>query len=142
MDNQIKYRSGYKYQLAEDYYLYVNIFSEKDILTEFIDLDKEGFLWIRKGYAWDGPSGPTIDTRTFMRGAFVHDVLYQLIRQGFLKPEDRELADLELKRICLEDGMSRLRVWWVFKGLRWFASFAALPEARKKIKNAPKDKKC
>jgi hypothetical protein len=35
-----------------------------------------------KGYAWNGPSGPTLDTRNFMRGSLVHDALYQLMREG------------------------------------------------------------
>jgi len=142
MEKVIKYRSGYKYQLAQDYLIFVNIFPERDIMAGYIRLSRKGLLIIRRGYAWDGPSGPTIDTHTFMRGSLVHDVLYQLIRQGFLKPEDRLLADLELKKICEEDGMAKFRIWWVYKALRKFANFAALPESRKKIKSAPKEIKC
>ena len=74
----IKYRSGYKYQLVEEYQVRVSLIPENDIKTDFIELSTEGMLIIKKGYAWDGPSGPTIDTPNFMRGSLVHDALYQL----------------------------------------------------------------
>ena len=54
----IEYRGGYKYQLAADYSIKINIKPEKDIDTKFIKLDTKGNLTIIEGYAWDGPSGP------------------------------------------------------------------------------------
>ena len=94
---------------------------------------------IRKGYAWDGPSGPTFDTRNFMRGSVVHDALYQLMREEHLNRDDwREAADDELERLCLQDGMSKARAWWVHKGVRWFAENAAKKDSAKKVKTAPK----
>ena len=137
----IKYRRGYKYQLAEDYTVQTGIIRNMKpryiIETEFITLFPDGTLFIRKGYACDGASGPAIDTKNIMRGAFIHDALYQLLRQGHLHIERREQADKELKRICLEDGMSKVRAWWVYRGVRRFAKFAALPENKKKILEAP-----
>jgi len=108
-----------------------------NIKTDYIDLDTEGMLVIKKGYAWDGPSGPTFDTPNFMRGSLVHDALYQLLRNELLEPKWREEADNELARMCREDGMSRIRAWWVHRSVRLGGGPAASPEARKKIHTAP-----
>jgi hypothetical protein len=137
-DDQIRYRSGYKYQLVNDYLLRIAIRPPEDITTEFIGLTVDGMLMIRRGYAWDGPSGPTFDTKHFMRGSLVHDALYQLMRaEKIPRDEWRDEADMELKRICLEDGMSKVRAWWVHRGVRLGAGPAASPEAKKKEHTAP-----
>jgi len=39
----------------------------------------------------------------------VHDALYQLMRLKLLPASLRETADMLLRRICIEDGMCRLR---------------------------------
>ena len=137
--DEIRYRSGYKYQLVEEYLLTVSVTPDDAVkVDEFIDLSTEGVLVIKKGYAWDGPSGPTIDTKNFMRGSLVHDALYQLMRADKLSIDQwREEADLELKRICLEDGMSRIRAWWVHRGVRLGGRPSAFLEARKEIHTAP-----
>lgn len=132
----ISYKKGYKYQLAETYSVTTDVVSLRPIMTEYIRLF-DNRLIVEKGYAWDGPSGPTIDTPNFMRGSLVHDALYQLMREGLLGPEWRKQADMELRRICLEDGMSRLRAWWVYRGVRLGAGFAANPVNRKPILKAP-----
>lgn len=134
-DRRITYKKGYKYVLAEDFGIKIKIKPIIRIETQFIILETNGLLKIKKGYACDGPSGPTFDTKTFMRAAFVHDALYQLIREGYLSEEHREPADEELQRICLEDGMSSLRAWYVFKGVRVFGGSAATKEV--KIYEAP-----
>jgi hypothetical protein len=134
----IKYRSGYKYQIVESYEVKVNITPEEDKVMDFVSLTADGLLTMKKGYAWDGPSGLTLDTKTFMRGSLVHDALYQLLRHEKLKPELREDADKELRRICLEDGMSKPRAWYVYKAVQKGAGFAAAPENKKKIHFAPK----
>lgn len=77
----------YKYQLMDDYTIQTDIKPVKDIepkLAKFLSLSPDGVLTIRKFYAWDGPSGPTIDTRDFMRGSLVHDAFYQLMQLGVL----------------------------------------------------------
>lgn len=116
--NQIKYRKGYKYQLAETYTIQTDIIPNEHISHDFLQLDTVGVLVVKTGYAWDGPSGPTIDTKNFMRGSLVHDALYQLMREKLLDVGNREGVDKELRRICREDGMSWLRAWWVYQGVR------------------------
>ncbi len=113
MTTPVRYRGGYKYQLENDFQVQVSVKPlAPTSVSGFIDLDSEGRLSIYRKYAWDGPSGPTVDTVNFMRGALVHDALYQLMRDADLsKAEWRDKADLELKRLCLEDGTSRARAW-------------------------------
>jgi len=75
---QIQYRKGYKYQLYITYSYNTGI-RGYEISTPFLAMDRYGKLTIYAGYAWDGPSGPSIDTLTFMRASLVHDALYQLL---------------------------------------------------------------
>lgn len=136
MSNQIAYKKGYKYQLVEEHvHLLHGIFP--DVSTSFarIEYDK---LIISTGYAWDGASGPALDTLNFMRGSLVHDVLYQLMRVEALSSIYRKEADKELVRICREDGMSRFRAWGVYKAVRTFAARSATPEKVRKVYYAPK----
>ena len=129
----ITYRKGYKYQLVDDAIIHTQVFPDEIIETEYIDLDKFGVLTIRGGYASDGPSGPAIDTKNFMAGAFVHDALYQLLRQELLPASFRDQCDRELQRICLQCGMSKIRAWWVYHGLKVFGSPAASPRNQKEV---------
>ena len=133
----IKYRSGYKYQLVEEYQVKVSVLPKNDIKTDFIELSTEGMLIIKNGYAWDGPSGPTIDTPNFMRGSLVHDALYQLLRNELIDEKWRDEADEELRRICCEDGMPKICARWVYIAVRKWGKVAASPESRKKIHKAP-----
>lgn len=129
----MKYRKGYKYQLVEDYsYPLGYAFAHDDVATTFLSIE-QGTLTMYRGYAWDGPSGPTIDTANFMRGSLVHDALYQLMRYGLLDQALRKAADDELYRICLEDGMGKLRAWYVYKSVRLFARKAASRKNKKEV---------
>ncbi len=133
----IKYKGGYKYQLAENYRVLVPI-KGHTISQGPIKLTTAGWLTIKKGYAWDGPSGPAIDTKNFMRGSLVHDALYQLIRHRRLDFEEyRDKADRLLQAMCIEDGMSKLRAWWVYRGVRWFGDVAADPKSIRPTITAP-----
>ncbi len=133
----IKYRSGYKYQLAEAHEVQVGIQPPGDVRTDFIDLSASGLLTVKKGYAWDGASGPARDTKSIMRGSLVHDALYQLLRHGHIEQEWRKQADLELRKICRQDGMWWLKAWLVHRAVRKGGGPAASPESRKPIHRAP-----
>ena len=118
-DRFIFYYEGYKYQLRKDFTIQLMFAPDRFIYTAFIRLDTTGYLSIREGYAWDGPSGPTVDTPDFMRGSLVHDALYQLMRDLYLdKGKYRKLADQELYRICREDGMNWVRAKYVYTAVR------------------------
>ena len=132
----IHYTDGYKYQLAADYFHRLKFKPGVTVQTDYATLYEDGRMVIRKGYAWDGPSGPTYDTKSAMRGALVHDVLYQLMRLELLPGMWRPESDMELYYIVREDGMWwwRAKLW--LKAVKQFAGFAADPSNKKKIKTA------
>jgi hypothetical protein len=130
MKKSITYRElhGYKYELMENCELPIEICG-LFINTPYISLTEDGWLVIKKDYAWDGASGPAFDTKTIMRGSLVHDALYQLMREGFLnRKTHRKYADQLLKKICLEDGMWKLRANWVYWAVQSFAKRNSEPE--------------
>jgi hypothetical protein len=137
MNSYIAYTDGWKYLLKEDYVCVTNIESH-EIQTEHITLTTEGVLLIKAGYAWDGPSGPAIDTKNFMRGSLVHDALYQLIREKHLPHSARDKADRMLQKICEEDGMWKIRAWWVYRAVSQFGADAAGKGGRHPVLYAPK----
>ena len=134
----IKYKPGYKYQLHEDYNHQVKIYPDVQAKTDYIHLSVTGTLTLKKGYAWDGPSGPAIDTPNFMRGSLVHDALYQLLRMDRIDSKWKKEADMELKKICIQDGMSKIRAWAAYCGVRAFGWPATLPENVKPVLKAPR----
>ncbi len=121
---------GFKYQLVKEF-AYKTQITGHDITTDYIRLDKSGVLKIKKGYCWDGPSGPTRDTPSSMRASLVHDALYQLIRMGKLGVSDRVAADQALYTLCLVDGMWRWRAWLWYRAVRKVAGWAAEPGTQK-----------
>lgn len=135
--DQIEYREGYKYQLVEDYAFYAGVLPAAIIDTKFLNLTPDGWLLIRAGYAWDGPSGPAIDTANAMRASLVHDAFYQLLREGLLPQVHRITADRLYKAICLEAGMIEPRAWAHYRALVAAGGAAADPANRKPILTAP-----
>lgn len=134
----IAYNGGYKYQLKADYSQQIDIKPNHLVTLDFITLTIIGFLTVKKGYAWDGPSGPTIDTPNFMRGSLVHDALYQLMREGELdENQHRDEADRLLQKICIEDGMSEIRAWFVYQGVHNFGKPSADPANKRPVTWAP-----
>jgi hypothetical protein len=135
--DKISYKSGYKYQLTEEYELFVRIRISHAISFDYASLYPDGKLWVRKGYAWDGPSGPAVDTPNFMRGSLVHDVLYQMMRLGLLDVGWRKDADRELYRICREDGMSWTRAKFDFYMIRVLGKKYTFPSEEPTVIVAP-----
>lgn len=134
---KMKYRKGYKYQLALNASFDIPIYPGKDISTEFIHLNTLGNLVIFHGYSWDGASGPTYDDKHNMRGSLIHDALYQLMRNGLLSMEYRRTVDYVLYCTCLEDGMWKLRAKYYYWAVRKFAASAADPKSKKEVYDAP-----
>lgn len=119
------YTKGYKYRTSESIAVMLPLLPEKELSSDakMITLMREGLLFISAGYSSDGPSGSTIDTKSFMLGAFVHDALYEMLRQGkfdsveikshdgeMLSREDiRKISDIALRNICLIKNMISFR---------------------------------
>lgn len=130
-------RRKYKYTLFTDYVYDTGIKIKNHHKSDYLEFTPEGELTIREGYCWDGPSGPTFDTKTFMQGALVHDALYQLMREEVLPQSCRLRADELLRDICIEDGMSKFRAGYVFRTVRIICASFAKPD----LIEAPKEKK-
>ena len=142
----------YKYQAMEDVTFYLEDYPTllevfkgvENIQTTFISYYHYNpyavninfrVLVLKQGYAYDGMSGPIIDTKTSLRAALLHDVLYQLLRLGLL-PEDRRIpSDLALKEVYLEDykvvhgdkykWLGKARAWYLTNGLQYLGKRAA-----------------
>ena len=131
-EGYIRYRADYKYQLANDYKDNIPIRPKADIATEFINLSTNGKLLVKKGYAWDGPSGPVKDTDENMRASLVHDALYQLMRNEELSTRShRKSADKIFKDMCKADGVSSFWASRFYKALRKFGKPAASPKTKR-----------
>lgn len=137
----IAYRQGYKYQLVED----VSV----EVVQDFPDIDHDFFfvetlgkarlLWIRRGYAWDGASGPAIDTETFLFPSLVHDVICQATDEGLVSWQWRKYGDGLLKDLLAQNIQARAntrvgKIWakmrsgWVWRAVR---AYSAWREKRK-----------
>jgi len=132
----IKYRKGYKYQLAEDWTKQTTI-KDYEYDSQFLKLTKDGMLLIRSGYAWDGPSGPTIDRKENREGSLPHDGIYQMLRNGVFPEEEMEKIRLYADKLMCSINRSK-RMWKITSnlykiGVSNFASFAAEQENKKKV---------
>lgn len=113
---KIRYSEGYKYQLEDLYACATPIVGEL-IEDTFFTLYPSGLLTIRKGFAWDGASGPTFDTKNSMRASLVHDVFCVCMRDGRLSYEKWQDTVNELfRQQCIEDGM------WGWRANLWHAA--------------------
>ena len=137
----MKYQEGYKYKLVEEEAIFTPFCPPKDIRTELIDFLKAGdggVLIVRKHYAWDGASGPTIDTKNSMTPSLMHDAMYQLMREGLLDPKEyKEPADKLLQSMCQDRGMSPLRAWGWYRSLHRWGGSSTLPENERPVLTAP-----
>ena len=106
----MKYRKGYKYQLAEDLHIKTEVRPVQNARAKWVELDENGDLRIRAGFAWDGASGPVIDRRTNTLAACVHDSLYYLMRRGILSRGHWAAADREYAKLLREAGAWRITV--------------------------------
>lgn len=136
MTGRIKYVDGFKYRLVEPYEISLPIYGHS-IDADYLDLNAAGRLLIRAGYAWDGPSGPTVDRRNTLRASLVHDALYQLLRLGVIDPHYKRTADDMFRQLLLEDGMNSVRAWAYWKAVSLFGGAATRPSAERQPKLAP-----
>jgi len=138
-------KEGHKYEMLIDRTEYTKLTGFR-ISHKYFELYKDGRLVIKKGYRWDGPSGPTVDTASFMRGSAIHDVFFQCMRENlfmFIKVKWESwgevsnwrhvfnLSNKELKRFCIEDGMMWPRYHWVYYAVQKAGAKNARPTEKK-----------
>lgn len=132
----IKYSKGHKYQVKRRAFFCTGIKGYEGN-TFYITIHKDGGVLVRAGYAWDGPSGPTFDTKSTLRGSLLHDALYQLMRMEIIPKHERENADQEAFDRWVKDGMWKIRAWVWTRVLNKHAATAAHPDHRKRVYTAP-----
>tara|TARA_R110002096_G_scaffold152085_2_gene315025 strand:+ start:7615 stop:8022 length:408 start_codon:yes stop_codon:yes gene_type:complete len=132
-----RYRKGYKYQLAENLVFQTDFRPLHAIITQRVELNCYGVLTVREGYASDGVSGPVKDRKTNLRGGFIHDALYQLMRMGELSHFGWRDADKEFAKALKQDGAWSWVVWLDLAGLKIAGGKAAHPNKRKRVYSAP-----
>ncbi len=120
---------NYNYQLREDYTYHLGrTFDPAPIGNEFIEITAEGVLTIRKYYAWDGVSGPVMETQANIKASLVHDALYQLMREGKLDHLlYREWSDRLFMDMCRRGGVNDRIAALYFKALHLFGAKNAKP---------------
>lgn len=119
-----------KYQLVAPYWCHTDIPIVDSIAgpNEFVCMGPGGALRFKVGYAWNGASGPGIDTKNTMRGTLVHDGLYQLMSQSLLSLDYRDEADDIMRRLFIADGMWKARARWMYWAVRKFGRPYARPK--------------
>ncbi len=125
---RVKYRKRipYKYDTTIEVVCQSELRPAVDIVHPqgYFTITTTGLITVPAGYAWDGPSGPAIDTKSFMLPSLFHDVPYQANQTDdlcdLLPPDWKEKTDKLLRVHCLRDGMWPLRAWWVYQSVKQF----------------------
>lgn len=105
----LRYCDGYKYQSRCPMVYFAGIFPERDISTDLIVLRRNGWMWVAPYFAWDGASGPALDTRSTMRSSHFHDAAAALMRMGELPMDFRIQANETYRRLMVADGAWQAR---------------------------------
>ena len=104
----------YKFKVEENFSIELP-FKIPDFEHEYAS-SKDGILSVKRGYAWDGASGPIINTQDTLVASLVHDVLYQAMRLNLIKSskENRQIADKNFFEILKMNGVNSIRrkVWY------------------------------
>lgn len=104
----------YKFKVEENFSIELP-FKIPDFVHPYASL-KDGILSVKRGYAWDGASGPVINTRDTLVASLVHDVLYQAMRLNLIKSseENKKIADKNFFEILKMHGVNSIRskVWY------------------------------
>lgn len=144
----MKYRDGYKYQVAETFSVQTGIIPDAPIDTHFIKLSLTGLLTIVEGYAWDGASGPTFDKEInfffftikltdTMVPSCVHDGFAQLLRMGLLAQKWLGPVNQLLDTMLRDRGMWEARRALWRDGLNLTHGSFADPKNKKPVLEAP-----
>ena len=129
----MKWRKGFKYQLAEKLCLETEIYPDVDLISDFVILRTNGVLELLKGFAWDGTSGPVIDRKTNHRAGAGHDGLYRLMRKGFLDCHNWPLADAMFAKWLKEGGAWSITIKADMLGLKIANGAAANPKNKARV---------
>lgn len=147
----LHFKSGYKYVITRPFRVKTDILPvvaqritrqtvdvrNVAVVVPIVSLAPSGWLTIHTGYAFDGASGPTIDTLDCMAAAAVHDAGYQMIRLGLIAIDKKDYFDNLLYTIMVEDGMNTVRARLWYWAVKMFGRGSTRPSAEPQEKVAP-----
>ena len=125
---------NYKYTLTRDFIDNLGVYGY-ECETEFIRLQKDGTVFIKKNYSWDGCTRPALNPKSTRRGGLIHDVGYQLIRLRLLPKSCKDPIDTRFLTILKEDKFIGAGLYYF--AVDKFASFALNPKEEPKEEIAP-----
>ena len=105
----------YKFKVEEDVYLKLPV-SMPDFEHDYCAV-KNGTIFVNKGYAWDGASGPVFNTKNTLVASLVHDALYQAQRLNLIEHNstNRKNADENFYELLKYFGVNpiRCKIWYL-----------------------------
>ena len=104
------------FQLVDDF-VEKTLIKGFTVKTDWCTLSPDGALFLKKYYAWDGPTGAW-PSKYFVKGSGVHDAFCELINLGLLPKSVQYLADEEMRQINDEGKMWKPRVMWTYLMVR------------------------
>lgn len=133
--NVVRYRDGYRFQLAEPFQIQTPI-RASCAGNHFVGL-QDGMLTIAAGFAWDGASGPIDQAHYVIRASLCHDAFYLLFRECGLSLGWRDEVDTLLGVMMEEDGAHPLLASAAYQAVRKFGAQHADPRAVRPVLVAP-----
>ena len=98
------------YQLAKPYRFKTRCRPTQVVSIPFVTLEPDGQCVLDTGFAFDGASGPVIQTKSILRCAAEHDAKYRLMREGLLDAKiNQPIADSEFREGLIMDGVFSIR---------------------------------
>ena len=119
-------RGKWKYELLRDLTVGIGLDGLIFITTPYFEYDVYKGLIIKKFYAWDGASGPAIDTDTVLRASLAHDAVCQAYDMELIDDYARKSSDRMFRDICLEDGMYPFRAWYMYRSVRMWSKLTRM----------------
>jgi len=119
----VKYKKArrWRYKLERDKHFYLpGLYNfEIDDLVGAQALDTMTHVFVRKGYAWDGATGPVFQTDTTKRASLEHDVALQAIELGLISDECLEVFDKHYRYVAINEGMFKPRAYLHYFAMRY-----------------------
>ena len=135
--DKLYFTSGYKHMVERDMHVFLPWLTGYDLDLFHIRLKPTGWMTIKRGWGWDGCSGPTFDTKSTRRGGCVHDAVSYLMRREHIPTDYKQLNDCAAYDQWLRDGMWKWRANLWLWALVHFGKGSVLPANKRVVKIAP-----
>lgn len=118
MSRPIAYTNADKFVLGRDETFKLWFAPKQRIETSYAIFETDGKLTGKRGFLWSA-NFPAINTNDTKPASLCHDLIYQLIKDGYL-PRDpyKNLADEAMRQILLECGVVDFRAYAWYKAVQ------------------------